>query len=67
MAPITRTVRSIPTEVPLGVEHGLSSPCAAAFDNLQPIRRSFLTQRVGRLQVGDADEICRALRSLADC
>jgi len=39
----------------------------ASFDNLQPIRRSFLTQRVGELRVEELDEICRALRALADC
>ena len=67
VAPVTRTVRQIPTEVPLGAAHGLSSPCVASFDNLQPIRRSFLTERVGRLGTEQTDEICRALRALADC
>lgn len=67
VAPVTRTVRRIPTEIPLGQVHGLPAPCAASFDNLQPIRRSFLTDRVGRLGVEQLDEICRALRALADC
>jgi mRNA interferase MazF len=67
VAPVTRTVRQIPTEVRLGTNHGLPEECAASFDNLQPIRRSFLTQRVGELQVEELDEICRALRALADC
>ena len=67
VAPVTRTVRQIPTEVPLGAAQGLSSPCVASFDNLQPIRRSFLTERVGRLGIEQTDEICRALRALADC
>ncbi|CAN5590987.1 type II toxin-antitoxin system PemK/MazF family toxin [soil metagenome] len=66
VAPVTRTVRSIPTEVPLGEAHGLAVVCAATFDNLQPIRRSFLTERVGRL-ADDGTEICRALAALADC
>jgi mRNA interferase MazF len=67
VAPVTRTIRQIPTEVRLGTNHGLPEECAASFDNLQPIRRSFLTQRVGELQVEELDEICRALRALADC
>lgn len=67
VAPVTRTVRLIPTEVDLGPDNGLSIPCAAAFDNLQPIRRSYLTERVGRLAIDQLDEICRALRALADC
>lgn len=67
VAPVTRTVRQIPTEIALGVAEGLPSPCAAAFDNLQPIRRSFLTERVGRLGVEQTADICRALRAMADC
>ena len=67
VAPVTRTIREIPTEVSLGVSHGLPVDCVASFDNLQPIRRSFLTQRAGALQIEELDEICRALRALADC
>ena len=67
VAPVTRTIRQIPTEVRLGASHGLPDECVASFDNLQPIRRSFLTQRVGALQAAELDEICRALRALADC
>jgi mRNA interferase MazF len=67
VAPVTRTIRQIPTEVRLGADHGLPDDCVASFDNLQPIRRSFLTQRAGGLQVDELDEICRALRALADC
>ena len=67
VAPVTRTIRQIPTEVNLGVSHGLPDECVASFDNLQPIRRSFLTQRAGGLQIDELDEICRALRALADC
>ncbi|NNF10288.1 MAG: type II toxin-antitoxin system PemK/MazF family toxin [Acidimicrobiia bacterium] len=67
VAPATRTIREIPTEVRLGPSHGLPDECVASFDNLQPIRRSFLTQRAGELQIDELDEICRALQALADC
>ena len=67
VAPVTRTIRQIPTEVRLGPSHGLPDDCVASFDNLQPIRRSFLTQRAGQLQIEELDEICRALSALADC
>ena len=67
VAPVTRTVRGIPTEVALGTSHGLPDECVASFDNVQPIRRSFLTQRAGELQIDELDEICRALSALADC
>ena len=67
VAPVTRTIRRIPTEVALGAMHGLPDDCVASFDNLQPIRRTFLTQRVGELGIEELNEICRALRALADC
>lgn len=67
VAPVTRTVRDIPTEVALGPREGLAHRCAATFDNLQPIRRSLLTQRVGRLDETRLRELCRALSALADC
>ena len=67
VAPVTRTVREIPTEVRLGSEEGLPEPCVANFDNLQPIRRSFLTERVGRLDAPRRNELCQALSALADC
>ncbi len=66
VAPVTRTIRSVPTEVALGEEDGLAIPCVASFDNLQPIRRSFLTERVGAI-AGAQPKICRALAALADC
>ena len=67
IAPVTRTIRQIPTEVALGPDHGLAVECVASFDTLQPIRRTLLTERVGALAIGESDEICRALRALADC
>lgn len=66
VAPVTRTVREIPTEIALGETEGLPTECAASFDNLQRIRRSALTRRLGTLGPRRT-EICAALRALADC
>jgi mRNA interferase MazF len=66
VAPITRTVRRIATEIALGPDEGLCVECVASFDNLQRIRRSTLTQRAGELGVRSS-ELCTALRTLADC
>jgi mRNA interferase MazF len=66
VAPVSRTVRGIPTEIRLGPSEGLSSDCAASFDNLQPTLRSALTERAGTLGAR-RPEICKALRALADC
>ena len=66
VAPVTRSVRGIPTEIAMGQPEGLPSDCAASFDNLRRMRRSVLTERVGSLGVR-AGEICNALDALADC
>ncbi len=67
VAPVTRTVRGIPTEVPLGSEEGLPEECAASFDNLQVIRTRDLTDKAGRVASGGRSRICAALAALADC
>ncbi len=66
VAPVTRTVRNIPTEVALGEGEGLGVECAASFDNLQRVRRSALVERIGQLGPRHG-EICDSLRALADC
>lgn len=66
VAPVSRTVRGIPTEIGLGPSEGLLSNCAASFDNLQTILRSALTERTGTLG-HRRNEICATLRALADC
>ncbi|MCL4290979.1 MAG: type II toxin-antitoxin system PemK/MazF family toxin [Thermoleophilia bacterium] len=66
VAPVSRTIREIPTEVPLGEAEGLPVDCVAVFDNLQRIRRSSLTERAGSLGPR-RQEVCLALRALADC
>ena len=66
VAPVTRTIRQIPTEIPLGEAEGLREDCVASFDNLQRIRRSVLTERAGDLG-SRRDEICLAVRAMTDC
>jgi mRNA interferase MazF len=66
VAPITRTVRRISTEIALGPDEGLPVECVASFDNLQRIRRSTLIERTGELGIR-VPELCGALRALADC
>lgn len=67
VAPVTRTIRGIPTEVALGSAQGLEHECVASFDNLQPIRQSYLTSRVGSIGPESSAAICSALTAMADC
>ncbi len=66
VAPITRTIRGLATEVPLDVEDGMAQPCAASFDNLRVVLRSQLTTRVGSI-AHRRYEVCAALAAIADC
>ncbi len=49
VAPITSTIRSIPTEVVLTEEDGLPGTCAANFDNLQTVPKANIGGRIARL------------------
>lgn len=66
-APITRTVRGIPTEVPLGADDGMPSECAASFDNLRVVPKAYLVDRVCTLDAIRMVDACRALRASVDC
>ena len=49
VAPITSTIRSIPTEIVLNEGDGLPATCAANFDNLQTIPKRNIGDRIARL------------------
>lgn len=67
VAPITRTVRGIPTEVPLGPPEGLPSECVASFDNVVTLSTSMLVRRMGALSPDRCSDPCEALRAATDC
>lgn len=66
-APITRTARGIPTELPLGPADGMPTDCAASFDNLRVIPKANLTEQVCVLEPVRMLEACTALRTAVDC
>ena len=62
-APITRTIRSIQSEVELGPDDGLPAPCAITCDNLVTIPKALLDpEPVGRLQPEKLRALDLALR-----
>lgn len=67
VAPITTTVRGIPTEVALGPAEGLPERCAANFDNVFTLRRERLRDRITALREEHLDEVCQAYRFAAGC
>ena len=64
---LTRTRRSLPTEVPFDADDGLPSPCVASFDNIETLPRWAFVERIASLRPGRADEVCAALRLALDC
>lgn len=63
VAPITRTIRHIASEVPLGRSHGLRANSVANCDSLQTVPKAALRGRaVGRLTTDELPELDRALR-----
>ncbi len=62
VAPITRTIREIPSELRLGRSHGLRATSVANCDSLQTIPKAALRRRLGRLTTDEMPELDRALR-----
>jgi mRNA interferase MazF len=67
VAPVTRTIRGIPTEVPVGVEEGLPAEGVAALDNVLTFPKALLVRRMGALSPERRSEPCEALRAATDC
>lgn len=61
VAPITRTVRDIPSEVRLGPESGLKEASAAKLDQIQSIGRDRIGRFVGTLDPSRKVEVRDAL------
>ncbi len=65
--PATRTIRGIPTEVPLGAEDGLPQDCVLTLDNVTTIRPALCTERITRLAEERMHEVCEALGIASGC
>jgi mRNA interferase MazF len=61
VATVTGTIRSLPTEVPIGPEHGLARECVVNCDNLFTITKAALGRRRGAL---DPESLHRLRESL---
>ena len=66
-APITRTVRDIPSELRLGPDDGMPTECAASFDNLRVVAKAYLVERQCALEPLRLAEACDAIRAAVDC
>jgi mRNA interferase MazF len=67
VAPVTSTIRDIPSCIPVGPDEGIDHDSIASFDNLAVVPKSVLTRRLGALGPHGRDRICDALSAIADC
>jgi mRNA interferase MazF len=51
VAVMTRTIRHIPVEVPLGIHDGMPKACVINLDNINTIPKALLSQRISILSV----------------
>lgn len=66
VAEITRTIRSIPCEVPRGVADGMPADCVINTDNLYTIPRAHLRQRIIELSPEQLFQLDSALKYSLD-
>lgn len=67
VAPVTSTLRRIPTCIPVGPDEGIDHDSVATFDSLAAVPKSVLTSRLGSLGVDGRRRICDALEAMANC
>ena len=67
VAPITSTIRGVPSEVVLNDEDGMKTPCAVNLHNAVTVSQERLGRRVAQLRSSRMDEICAALRFSLGC
>ncbi|WP_420611610.1 type II toxin-antitoxin system PemK/MazF family toxin [Candidatus Spongiisocius sp.] len=66
-APVTRTIRDIPTELRLGPDDGMPAECAASFDNIRVVPKALLVERICTLGPDRLAQACAALRTALAC
>jgi mRNA interferase MazF len=67
VAPITSTVRGVPSEVVLDIDDGMKARCAVNLYNATTLPQDRLLQRVAHLSDERMQEVCTALCFSLDC
>lgn len=62
VAPLTRTIRGIDSEVVLSPDHGVPTVCAVSLDNIMTIRKTVLSRRIVTLPADTMTEVFNAIR-----
>lgn len=67
VAPITSTIRGVPSEVVLTGEDGMKAPCAVNLQNAVTVSQQNLGRRLAQLRLSRMTEICAAPRFSLGC
>jgi len=67
VAPITSTIRGVPSEVLLKEDDGMKTPCAVNLHNAVTVSQGRLGKRVAQLSSARMQEVCVALRFALGC
>jgi len=62
VAPLTRTARSIPVEVRLGLQDGVPEECVVNLDDILAIPKALLDGRITRLSKPKMSDVARAIK-----
>lgn len=67
VAPITSTIRGVPSEVIIGPDDGMKQSCAVNLHNVVTVSKAAVGRRVTQLAEGRMLEVCRALGFALGC
>jgi mRNA interferase MazF len=67
VAPVTSTIRGLPSEVVIGTAEGLKHPSAINLDHVQTVERAHLKRFLGTVPPEKMRRVCRALAVAIDC
>ena len=67
VAPITSTIRGLPSEVVVGPPEGLKHDSAVNLDHVRTVEQARLTRQVGHLRADKMRAVCRALAVAIGC
>ncbi|HUU82706.1 MAG TPA: type II toxin-antitoxin system PemK/MazF family toxin [Phycisphaerae bacterium] len=62
VAPLTRTIRGIDSEVVLSPDQGVPTVCAVSLDNIMTVRKTVLSRRIVALPADTMTEVFDAVR-----
>ena len=67
IAPITSSIRGVPSEIVLDESDGMKGPCAVNLHNIVTIPKDQIGKRVGQLSAERMKQLCSALRFSLGC